>query len=167
MSNTLHEYPGRTRVADRLDNGAGVIIYRWNREDDTIRGTFALRMYNGAVATELVRRVDGSKDSIVGVYDIETLTPAGSTFARGSLIVKPLGDAGVYDITYILAPEKEGLQLLGFAEGTRLYYKGIGMGPPVFDGLVAAWDNNEYIRAWNVDGHEFEEWGMRFVAKAP
>lgn len=166
MSNSLHEYPGRTHIADKLDNGAGVIIYRWDRENDTLHGTFALRMYNGALATELVRRVDGSKNSVAGVYDIDTLTPSGTIFARGSLIVKPIGDAGVYDVTYILAPEKEGLQLLGFAEGTRMYYKGIGMGPPVFDGLIAAWDNNEYIRAWSVNGHDFEEWGMRFVANA-
>lgn len=167
MPQSLHEYPGRTQVARGHDNGAGVIVYRWDREKDTLHGTFALRMYDGALATELVRRIDGVKDSIVGVYDIDTLTPSGGVFARGSLIVKPLGNAGVYDITYILAPEKEGLQLLGFADGTRMYYKGIGMGPPVFDGLVAAWDNNEYVRAWKVDGHDFEEWGMRFVAKGP
>lgn len=149
------------------DSGAGVIVYSLGETDAELTGTFVLRLYGGALATETARRRGDRGEGFVGDFDIDTLTPAGGRFATGTLHVSRLGDAGAYDVTYVLEPVEECQRELGFTPGTKMVYKAVGMGPPAVPQLVVAWDNDEYVRVWEGAAMRYEEWGYRRVTATP
>ncbi len=149
------------------DSGAGVIVYTRDASGAALTGTFVLRLYGGALATETARRTRGDADGFAGDYDIDTLTPAGARFASGTLHVARLGDAGAYDVTYVLEPTEENQRELGFAPGTRMIYKAVGLGPPAVEQLVVAWDNDDYVRTWLGAQTRYAEWGLRRVTASP
>lgn len=146
------------------DSGAGVISYTLDPVTSDLRGTFVLRLYGGALAVEHARRVGAKGDGFVGDYEVDTLTPAGAVFATGTLRVARLGEHGAYDVTYVLEPTADNQRELGFAEGTRMIYQAVGLGPPAVEQLVVAWDNDDYVRAWSGASARYEEWGFRRVA---
>lgn len=161
---TVDERASRTVATD---SGAGVIVYTRDPATSELHGTFVLRLYGGALATEAARRVGPAGEGFEGDYEIDTLTPAGALFATGTLRVERRGDHGAYDVTYVLEPTADNQRELGFAPGTKMIYKAVGMGPPAVEQLVVAWDNDEYIRAWDGASVRYEEWGFRRVSAGP
>jgi hypothetical protein len=152
------ELPKKPQSATQLTSGSGVIMYTWNKQANTVEGTFVLAQYEGALATETGTKSDGPSGALAGTYDITTYTPTNDVFATGKLILVPVGVSGAYNVTYILEPTPENLAMLGYTAGTKLVYDAIGYLLPDGIHLTAAWDNNLYVR--NVDSTA-TEWGYR------
>ena len=145
------------------ENGAGVVVYDWNAAENTLSGTFVLAMYHGLLATETGHKIEGIPGELPGTYRIETLSPNGAAFSHGLLLLVPMGGDGAYDVTYDLTPLPENVAALGFAPGTRLGFKAVGLYLSAQSKLAVSWDNNLYTRLWDASDVSHAEWGLRIV----
>lgn len=168
-------------VALESFNETGVIVYRptgsKGKKFSRAIGEFALPMYQGALATEELRKIDGPEDDFHGTYALTTFTAAGSGFpkvaAKGTLTIEPMahhshkhGDdscESAHWVTWDFVPEKWLNEASGYARtGTHLKYVGVAIQIAGVDSprLVAAWSNNVFSRTWKFKGQQMIQYGV-------
>jgi hypothetical protein len=136
-------------------SSCGIIIFRRDPETGAIDGTFALPSVNedghddAVLARESGRPIGDVKPSdFVGKYAVTTLCPDGTKFSDGVMTVTPMGDQGIYQVIWDLAPVEKALLELGYIPGTRLIYKAVGLTLNNGAELSVAWDNMIFERDW-------------------
>lgn len=179
LSPLLKPYRSLTPPVGKTDLSSQIGVINFLFQDPrTLRGLFTIpSLYGGHLALEVASKIKGEDGEFAGEYKVITyeglIEDPEEIFATGELILKSIGEQGVFEASWFLEPVPAVLPLLGYVSGTALQYFAVGLETTTNVQLVVGWSNGTYTRVWSTDDRSqglmeeqdtFREFGIRAVA---